>query len=1606
MANEVNLTIRVGDQGTLNIVAKEAKAAAKSVDGVTEASNRATSARNRYSKGEKGVAGATANSTKAFSKMRESMSGGGGLVAAYATLAANAFALSAAFGVLQRAAAFQQLANGLNLIGSQAGKNLPGVAEGLRDITGAAISTEQALRATAVATTSGFSTEQLTRLTKVAKGASQALGRNLPDALDRLVRGTAKLEPEILDELGIIVRLDEATRKYAASLGKPVSQLTTFERQQAFLNATIEQGEKKYGALADRLDTNVYDKLAASFSDLAKDIIYVIDFGIEPLIKFLSQNKFALFSTMLLFVSSISKAIIPSIQSVALANKAMAASAMADSKKAGTVVSKAYTSQLSKVVGTVNTIPKSFEKILPSIKNNTVTVKELQSAVINLKRSEELRFAALRAKGLEASGQKVKEYNETVALRQETERLIALESKRTALNASGTRARGVGTGAGLTARGLQQMDRATGTLQKFGVAAKYSRLQLANVGKTFTTTAKTVGRGTAVFNAARVSITALTGSVRLFGAALLNAIPVIGQILFAVSLVAPFIMDLFGPSDAEKNIAKATASFKSFSKIAVELARSLAAARTEGEAVYATLKTGAGVIDQVSGSFSKLQEAQLNTASTDVEDNIKKIVAKTKELGEMTRIETGLQQRATDARLKGQTSIAESEERGLAAYRIIMQSRRDEIAELSAANKTLLDKTQIVDQASAIDILQKSIIGMESSGLSEVLKDDYAFLKDLLARVMGTGDEIITVAQAMEELNARGTSLNGTVSTFDGLNEKVSQFNASVTKLGEKGKTEFDEVTTAVGALSVELSSLSKKDGGAILVEEFLGTTDGKKVKSVVANAVQAFGAVEGAAIKTVKNADGSIAKIVDETKTNYVTALETVKKKLDENNQKILESAANAKNLTNQAKALSEAAKFNAAIVTVQVDLENQAKQARIEGLQATRQNLIATVGQEEAKERIAQLDAEIGALNADIADKAEKTFRQANAKIKADQRLLKLARQKTAAVKEEFQATQALRKSNLAVTRSGTNSGVTAQDEARILKDAQVEAKRIEDEALENKKKGIELEFKLLNAQLTLEQAKLDRLLKEGKISKEDHGSVTATISAAQTAATATETAMNKAADARTKANKGIIDNNVLLAEARAIEEKRLALLQQQEQTVSRLSGLGLDFLASSAQRAIFESEQLRIQTDIDNLSKTKAEREKNAAAILAKQLELQGLITDEMLRQKGLRDEQASKLEGASATAAASLRASVPVDAASKTYDAAVEGGDPEAIAAAKIELTRQSALALSEITAGIAEDMRKLGPEGELMGATMEAVSNITTTFVGAFDVMADKSSTTAQKVQAGLAATSALMQGFAQVSKASSDARIRGIDQEIAAEKKRDGKSAESIAKIKGLEDKKLKEQKKAFETEKKMKIAQTIISTAQGAISAYTSLAAIPFVGPALGAAAAAAVVAMGMKQVQMIQSTTFQGGGSAGGASAPSSVSVGQRSNSVDMAKSQGAGGELAYMRGGKGVGGPENFTPAFAGYRNRAEGGNTAFMVGEQGPELFVPEKAGRIVPNDDVQASTPVNANINISAIDAAGVEDVLINQRGNIISMIREAANAQGDGFLENINVAEL
>ena len=215
--------------------------------------------------------------------------GGDGFVAAYATLAANIFAVTAAFQALSNAAKTEQLAAGLDLVGARAGVALGITAKGLQQVTGFGITAADAMRTVAQATAAGFSGDEIEALGKVAKGASVALGRDLGDSMDRLVKGTVKLEPELLDELGIMTRLDDAVKQYADSNGKAVSALTQTERRQAFLNAVLAEGENKFGDIADQVEVNPYDQLAASVKDLGTVFLTFTNDILGPFIKLLTE---------------------------------------------------------------------------------------------------------------------------------------------------------------------------------------------------------------------------------------------------------------------------------------------------------------------------------------------------------------------------------------------------------------------------------------------------------------------------------------------------------------------------------------------------------------------------------------------------------------------------------------------------------------------------------------------------------------------------------------------------------------------------------------------------------------------------------------------------------------------------------------------------------------------------------------------------------------------------------------------------------------------------------------------------------------------------------------------------------------------------------------------------------------------------------------------------------------------------------------------------------------------------------------------------------------------------------------------------------------------
>lgn len=237
----------------------------------------------------------------------------GGLVRLYATYAANIFAVSAAFTALREAMQTDIMIKGLQQLSAASGTSMGSLAKQFSDVTDGAISFRESMQATAKAVSSGLSSSQFIELGKVAKGASQALGLDMSDAVSRLTRGITKLEPELLDELGLFTKTGKAAEEYARKVGKTEAQLTDFERRQAFANAVLEEGRQKFGQIAQA--GNPYDKLLAQLKDVAQNILSTVNSIITPIAKLLADNTGLIGAAIALAAVKITKQALPALTS-------------------------------------------------------------------------------------------------------------------------------------------------------------------------------------------------------------------------------------------------------------------------------------------------------------------------------------------------------------------------------------------------------------------------------------------------------------------------------------------------------------------------------------------------------------------------------------------------------------------------------------------------------------------------------------------------------------------------------------------------------------------------------------------------------------------------------------------------------------------------------------------------------------------------------------------------------------------------------------------------------------------------------------------------------------------------------------------------------------------------------------------------------------------------------------------------------------------------------------------------------------------------------------------------------------------------------------------
>ena len=302
------IVLKVGDDGTLKLYEQKTKKAKKAVDKLGTSAHTAD-------RRLKGAAQASSGGTKNFSKMAQGINGG--LVPAYATLAASLFAIGALFRGLEEAANIKNQTKGMEIFGEATGIAMKGIVADLRNATGGMLDFRTAAQQAQIATAAGFNADQIISLGKGAQLASVALGRDLTDSFNRLLRGVTKAEPELLDELGIILRIDDATRKYAQANDLVASKLTIAQRRAAVFEEVSRQLANNFGDFEDGAEDalNSFSRLQVAFSDILKGLTVFIG-PLEYVAEFLAQNTGAATLLFAGFASSIMKSAFPALNNL------------------------------------------------------------------------------------------------------------------------------------------------------------------------------------------------------------------------------------------------------------------------------------------------------------------------------------------------------------------------------------------------------------------------------------------------------------------------------------------------------------------------------------------------------------------------------------------------------------------------------------------------------------------------------------------------------------------------------------------------------------------------------------------------------------------------------------------------------------------------------------------------------------------------------------------------------------------------------------------------------------------------------------------------------------------------------------------------------------------------------------------------------------------------------------------------------------------------------------------------------------------------------------------------------------------------------------------
>lgn len=219
---------------------------------------------------------------------------GGSIATLRSAMLLYSFAVGAAItkivNLTKEQAKLNNLADGFNNLSKEAGLSI-GSLENLRKATNNTMSDMELLTQANNALILGVAenTSQMAFMFDAAQRLGRALGRDTATSVESLVTGVGRQSRLMLDNIGIIVKAEEAYEAYAKSLKTTADKLTDAEKKAAFMEATmkgVSEGIAKLGKETGNLQDDI-QTLGSFFDNLTASMVSY--FGLTDNIKTVTE---------------------------------------------------------------------------------------------------------------------------------------------------------------------------------------------------------------------------------------------------------------------------------------------------------------------------------------------------------------------------------------------------------------------------------------------------------------------------------------------------------------------------------------------------------------------------------------------------------------------------------------------------------------------------------------------------------------------------------------------------------------------------------------------------------------------------------------------------------------------------------------------------------------------------------------------------------------------------------------------------------------------------------------------------------------------------------------------------------------------------------------------------------------------------------------------------------------------------------------------------------------------------------------------------------------------------------------------------------------------